>query len=87
MRRFVLFRHRDVSGVSGEGVKVWGIVFPDGSVAYRWATSTATTCIADNIETVVAIHGHDGATELVWIDSVKSAERWQQEEQHGRLAG
>lgn len=67
-RRFLLERTIDVTGVSGTGVVVWGVVFPDGRVAYRWNTPTATTCVADSIEDVVAIHGHDGATELVWID-------------------
>lgn len=67
-RRFLLERTTDVSGVSGTGTVVWGVVFPDGRVAYRWNTSTATTCTADSVDDVVAIHGHDGATQLVWID-------------------
>lgn len=67
-RRFLLERNTDISGVSGTGVVVWGVVFPDGRVAYRWNTPTATTCTADSIEDVVAIHGHEGATQLVWID-------------------
>lgn len=67
-RRFLLERTVDVSGVSGTGAVVWGVVFPDGRVAYRWNTPTATTCVGDSIDDVVAIHGHNGATELVWID-------------------
>jgi hypothetical protein len=76
MRRFVLYRHTDVSEISGTGVVVWGVMFPDGRVAYRWATPTATTCVADSIDHVVAIHGHQGATELLWVDSVAAAGAW-----------
>lgn len=67
-RRFILIRKEDVTGVSGTGVVVWGVVFPDGTATYRWNTPTATTCVGDSIDDVIAIHGHNGATELVWID-------------------
>lgn len=77
MRRFVLVRDVDVSGVSGEGPVVWGILFPDGYVAYRWNTSTATTCLAASIEDVEKIHGHGGATRLVWLDTAVGAMVWQ----------
>jgi hypothetical protein len=76
MRRFVLIRDRDVSNVSGEGVVVWGVEFPDGYVAYRWNTNTATTCLAVSIDDVNTIHGHDGATRVVWLDTVEGAQLW-----------
>lgn len=68
MRRFVLFRDHDVSGVSGTGHVANGVQFPDGTCVYRWATGTATTNVADCIEDIEAIHGHGGATRVVWID-------------------
>lgn len=76
MRRFVLLRDVDVSGVSGEGAVVWGIQYPDGYVAYRWNTATATTCLATSIEDVEKIHGHGGATRLVWLDTPEGARVW-----------
>lgn len=84
MRRFVLVRQTDVSGVSGTGVIVWGIQWPDGRVAYRWNTKTATTCVADAVEDVVVIHGHNGCTELVWLDTELEAHAWYGEERGAR---
>lgn len=68
MRRFKLVRDEDISGVSGVGHVADGVQFPDGTCAYRWATGTATTNVAASVEDVEAIHGHGGATRLVWID-------------------
>jgi hypothetical protein len=81
-----MIRDIDVTGVSGTGVIVWGIQWPDGYVAYRWNTGTATTCVADNVEDVVTIHGHDGATRLVWLDDRESAQAWRVKGSNGRLA-
>lgn len=72
----MLVRDVDVSGISGEGVVVWGIVWPDGRCAYRWNTDTATDQLADSIEHVQAIHGHNGATRVVWLDTEREANRW-----------
>lgn len=70
MRRFELHRHTDVSGISGTGVVAEGVVFYDGRVATRWVSSKkiAQTCVWDSIEHVEEIHGHGGATDIVWID-------------------
>lgn len=76
MRRFVLVRDHDVSEISGEGVVVWGVQFPDGFCAYRWATAWRTTTIAESIEDVLAIHGHGGATRVVWLDTEEGAQTW-----------
>lgn len=86
MRRFVLVRHTDVTGVSGTGVVAWGMQFPDGRVTYRWNTKHSTTCVADRIDDVVVIHGHGGATVVQWIDDEESAGRWLQEEERVRSA-
>lgn len=76
MRRFVLIRHVDVNGVSGEGVIVWGCQWPDGRVSYRWNTPTATSSAADSIDDVVQIHGHGGYTQLVWLDTDAGGRLW-----------
>jgi hypothetical protein len=68
-RRFRLIRHHDVSGVSGTGPVAEGVQFTDGAVALRWYGDYPTTTVWDGIESVVAIHGHGGATEVEWIDS------------------
>lgn len=69
MRRFLLKRHFDVSGVSGTGIVAEGVQFRDGKVAMRWVVGEhRSTALWDGIDAVRYIHGHDGNTELVWQD-------------------
>lgn len=69
MRRFELQRDVDVSGVSGTGVVAEGVVFSDGAAAVRWiAGEHRSTVVWDDVESVEAIHGHGGATRIVWQD-------------------
>ncbi|MFG1912418.1 hypothetical protein [Kribbella sp. NPDC048928] len=67
-RRFRLIRHQDVSGVSGTGPVAEGVQFTDGAVALRWYGDYPTTTVWDGIDSVVAIHGHGGATVIEWLD-------------------
>lgn len=70
LRRFQLHRTTDVSGVSGTGIVADGIVFPDGTVALRWRGDWPTSVVFHDrgIESVEHIHGHSGATRIVWLD-------------------
>jgi hypothetical protein len=69
MRNFILQRHEDVSGISGVGVVAFGCVFPDGTTVIRWSTAPhASTVIWDDLEMAIAVHGHGGATEFVFLD-------------------
>ncbi len=70
MRRFYFIRNTDVSGVSGTGVVAEGVQFSDGVVAIRWRTELASTVIWDDVEQAIKVHGHDGATELIWEDEL-----------------
>lgn len=74
-RRFQLVRHVDVTGVSGTGVVAEGVEFADGSVAVRWTGQFPTTTVWDAIESVIAVHGHAGSTEVCWLDPDESAGR------------
>lgn len=78
-RRFVLVRQVDVTGISGTGIVVEGVQFSDGTVAVRWLDTGVpevhrergvrpTTVIHESVQSVVALHGHNGATKLVWYD-------------------
>lgn len=69
IRRFHLLRYVDVTGVSGTGVVAEGVRFSDGSVAIRWAGAFPTTTVWDTIESVIAVHGHEGSTVIDWLDS------------------
>lgn len=68
MRFFILHRKRDASGVSGTGVVAQGIEFDDGVCAIRWLTKLSSTAVYDSIDSVKAIHGHDGATDVLFPD-------------------
>lgn len=67
-RPFVLVRDTDVSGVSGVGIVANGILWPDGQAAIHWTGSTwpTTTPHPGGMESVLAVHGHEGATRVRW---------------------
>ena len=67
MNYFILERKKDESGISGTGIVAEGIIFSDGSVAYRWLTDTPTTTLAANIEVVRKLHSHDGKTKIKYL--------------------
>lgn len=69
-RTFELVRHADVSGVSGTGVVAEGCVFTDGSVALRWRGDNPATAVWPDLDSVLAVHGHHGATEVNWLDAM-----------------
>lgn len=69
MRRFELHRHIDPSGVSGTGVVFEGVEFSDGRVSLRWLTPHRSTVTYDSVDDMMAVHGHDGASTLVYHDN------------------
>lgn len=69
--RFVLVRDTDVTGVSGTGIVAEGVWWPHGDVvALRWTSEWPTSVVFHDrgIASVEAIHGHNGATRIVWLD-------------------
>ena len=72
MRRFYFDRQTDVSGTSGTGAVVEGVQFGDGRVVLRWLTTLSSLAIYDSIEECIYIHGHDGSTNLHWVDDEPS---------------
>jgi hypothetical protein len=72
MRRFVVDRLEDVSGVSGTGIVCEGVEFSDGVVAIRWKIGLKSTAIYDSMHDLRAIHGHDGKTQIIWLDWPKA---------------
>ncbi|MCL8026324.1 hypothetical protein [Nocardioides bruguierae] len=68
-RRFELHRDVDVSGISGTGVVAEGVAFTDGSAVLRWTAGVHhSTVVWPDIASVEIIHGHGGATRVLWID-------------------
>ncbi len=70
MRRFELHRKEDVTGVSGTGVVAEGVEFSTGWVALTWLTVVNSLVFYPRIANVEHIHGHDGATRVVWLDDL-----------------
>ncbi len=68
MRRFILVREEDPTGISGTGVITEGIEFLNGKCVLSWLTEYTSVAVYDDVETLMAIHGHDGFTLLHWID-------------------
>lgn len=77
MRMFEVVRTEDITGISGTGIVAEGVEFSDGTVAMRWKEVPedhpnylrgvrATTVIHQNIKSVEALHGHNGATTVEW---------------------
>jgi hypothetical protein len=73
LRRFYLDRKVDVTGVSGTGHIAEGILLPSGEAALAWITQYRSIGNYPNIADLVAIHGHEGSTSLVWLDEAMLA--------------
>lgn len=69
LRRFELHRHEDETGISGTGVIAEGISFSDGTAALRWKSKLKSTAVYGSMDDVEKIHGHDGKTEIVYLDA------------------
>jgi hypothetical protein len=69
VKRFILCRDEDVSGLSGVGHVAEGVEFYDGVCAMRWKTSIKTTTVYDSIADLIAIHSHEGKTTVKWLDA------------------
>lgn len=70
-RRFELHRDTDVTGVSGTGVVAEGMHFVEPDICVlRWTSQTPTSVVfhEKGLASVVKVHGHGGATRIVWLD-------------------
>ena len=74
MRTGVLVRVVDISGISGTGKVAELCEFTDGTTVVRWLeagtarpeTVRPTTVVHDDADSVIALHGHNGATWIEW---------------------
>lgn len=69
-RRFVLERDTDVSGISGTGRVAEGVEFSSGVVALTWLSEWPTSVVFHDrgMDSVEAVHGHSGATRVIYLD-------------------
>lgn len=67
MRAVKLVRKEDVTGVSGTGVVAEGIIFSNNQLVLHWLREPQSIVVWDNPDDAIAVHGHDGKTELVEV--------------------
>jgi hypothetical protein len=67
-RRFQMYRHHDVTGISGTGVIAEGTEYRDGVASLRWYGDHPSEVWWPSVAEILAVHGHQGATELRWLD-------------------
>lgn len=68
MRRFVLNRLVDETGISGTGMIAEGVQFSSGEVALKWMTEYWSCVFYLSMAAVDRIHGHGGKTQIEWLD-------------------
>jgi hypothetical protein len=68
MRRFILIRAEDLTGVSGTGEVAEGTVFSSGLAVIRWLREPYAIGVYQNLDDVISVHGHEGRTQLQFID-------------------
>lgn len=80
-RPLALVRHCDPSRVSGTGVVATGVVWPDRRALFRWSGLRPPTghdvpvqqlCMFDHVHQIAAVHGHQGATDVVTRDPMSA---------------
>jgi hypothetical protein len=71
MRRFVLHRVKDDSGISGTGKVLEGCVTSSGKCFCEWLGETPSDCIYPSFAAFNKIHvlSHPGTAVVVWLDS------------------
>lgn len=67
-RCFHLVRDEDVTGVSGTGVVAEGVLWTDDTVTLRWFGEHSSIAVWRTLADAEVIHGHNGATRVVWLD-------------------
>lgn len=67
-RRFCLYRVEDESGVSGVGEVAEGCQFTNGRVALTFLVPPFSMLWYLSVEEMIAVHGHEGRTVIVWVD-------------------
>lgn len=67
-RLFHLQRTTDATGVSGTGRVADGVLWPDRTVSIRWRGDRPSVVFWDRLEDAEQVHGHGGATRIIWDD-------------------
>lgn len=73
-RLFHLQRDTDITGASGTGRVADGVLWPDRTVTLRWRGEMPSTVNWSELAHAEAVHGHDGATRIVFDDETEDAD-------------
>ncbi|MAT45040.1 MAG: hypothetical protein CL609_22130 [Anaerolineaceae bacterium] len=68
LRRFVLVRCEDINGISGTGEVAEGTVFRSGMAVINWLREPFAIGVYQTMEDVILVHGHEGRTQIQFID-------------------
>lgn len=69
MRRFLVYRKEDESGVSGTGYIAEGVEWTDGSMELKWTTRHRLPGHGyPTVKEFLNLHGHEDRTTIIWID-------------------
>lgn len=68
MKRFVLVRDEDSTGISGTGVVAEGVELQDGRCVLNWLTNVRSVGYYRKLEYIEEVHGHGGLTRVVFVD-------------------
>lgn len=68
MRRFVLIQVEDPTRVSGTGEVAEGTVFSSGLAVIHWLRDPFAMGVYQTLDDVISVHGHEGQTQLHFID-------------------
>ena len=75
MRRFVLVRNEDITGRSGVGIIGEGVAWTGGPAFLHWMTEYESFVQwPGGVDAILAVHGHEGATIVRWLDVPTSDE-------------
>lgn len=67
-KRFHFDRKEDASGISGTGRVADGVLFDNGLIALTWNSVHKCVNIYTSLAEMMAVHGHEGRTTIVWVD-------------------
>jgi 8-oxo-dGTP pyrophosphatase MutT (NUDIX family) len=86
-KRFYLDRKKDHSGNTGSGIVAVGVQFPGGKCIVNWMTDTPSFNFYDSLDDIKEVHGHDGDTEINFMDDFNKTEEMKKfEDIHEKLA-
>jgi hypothetical protein len=69
IRRFVLEREEDASGVSGTGTVAEGVVWTSGYVSLTWLSPLLSIGNYHSLDVMLKVHGHGQKTKVRFLDT------------------